>query len=293
MPVAIGDTIAALQSVRALVRERHARDQVYAAVAPGLLPILAHKDYRNIKWLPYTAPLNTNMFDVHLKPDMPMQFGPTVWKSKGLIAHYADYFGVDENHSPPKTARERGGSPHKKPYVCVALRASETLAKHWLHPGGWEVVLQYLKDRGYDVFVVDLQKDIEPPQPSIDATGGIPLDVRARWLHYADFFVGGSTGLAWLAWSQRCPVVMISGFTAAHNEFACERVEAPPNVCRGCWNEADVKFNLHSRVACPRMKEFECSTSITPEMVIEAIDRVRGVGGSKGVRVQSVLGLAQ
>jgi autotransporter strand-loop-strand O-heptosyltransferase len=44
-----------------------------------------------------------------------------------------------------------------------------------------------------------------------DETGDRPLQERARWLRHADFFIGLSSGLSWLAWAVGTPVVMISG----------------------------------------------------------------------------------
>jgi hypothetical protein len=34
---------------------------------------------------------------------------------------------------------------------------------------------------------------------------------NARWLHHAEFFIGLSGGLSWLARSMRIPAVLISG----------------------------------------------------------------------------------
>ena len=58
------------------------------------------------------------------------------------------------------------------------------------------------------------------PNGAEDETGDRPLAERARWLKHADFFVGLSSGLSWLAWAAGTPVVMISGFTHPLNEFA-------------------------------------------------------------------------
>jgi len=38
------------------------------------------------------------------------------------------------------------------------------------------------------------------PNGAEDETGARPLEERARWLKHAEFFVGLSSGLSWLAW---------------------------------------------------------------------------------------------
>ncbi|MEB3037479.1 glycosyltransferase family 9 protein, partial [Capnocytophaga ochracea] len=95
----------------------------------------------------------------------------------------------------------------------------------WNNPDGWRLVVRYLKEIGYRVICID-QKPVHGtglmwnhiPHGVEDETGNRPLSERARWLRHADFFVGLSSGLSWLAWAMGTPVVMISGFTSATNE---------------------------------------------------------------------------
>ena len=68
-------------------------------------------------------------------------------------------------------------------------------------------------------------------------TGDRPLVERARWLKHADFFVGLSSGLSWLAWAVGTPVVMISGFTHPRNEFATPYRVINYHACNSCWND--------------------------------------------------------
>ena len=67
---------------------------------------------------------------------------------------------------------------------------------------------------------MEFQSSNHIPHGVEDETGDRPLLERARWLKHAEFFVGLSSGLSWLAWAMDVPVVLISGFTAATNEFA-------------------------------------------------------------------------
>jgi len=69
------------------------------------------------------------------------------------------------------------------------------------------------------------------------------LDDRAAMLHHADFFVGLSSGLAWLAWGAGTPVVMISGFTLPICEFRTPYRVHNTHVCHGCWDATDCGFD--------------------------------------------------
>ena len=94
-------------------------------------------------------------------------------------------------------------------------------------------------------------------------------------IYYSKLFIGLSSGLSWLAWALKKDVVMISNFTKAEHEFECIRI-TNPNVCNGCWNKSEYKFDKADWNWCPvnkgTDKQFECQTSITAQMVIEEIN---------------------
>jgi len=55
-------------------------------------------------------------------------------------------------------------------------------------------------------------------------------------------------------------------------EFDCERVHNN-TVCNGCWHNSE--FDKGYWKWCPNNKDFECTKSITSDMVIKAIDNIR------------------
>ena len=94
-------------------------------------------------------------------------------------------------------------------------------------------------------------------------------------LSHADFYIGLSSGLAWLAYTVGCPVIMICGFTMDWWEFPTPYRVYNPLACSGCANDMPLSWYKKS---CPRHKEgdaayLECSKKITPNMVIQAIER--------------------
>ena len=116
------------------------------------------------------------------------------------------------------------------------------------------------------------------PYGAEDFTGKLPLQERIDLLAQADFFVGLSSGLSWLANGVGIPVVLISGFTLPLNEFPTPYRVINYHVCNGCWNDTQIVFDHKDFEWCPRLKgterQFECSRYITPEAVNKVIDRL-------------------
>jgi len=171
----------------------------------------------------------------------------------------------------------------QEPYVCIGVQASGTW-KGWHHPRGWDEVVAYLKDAGYRVLCIDWDREnvyegisSKIPAEAEDFTGDIPLIERINLLAYADFFVGLSSGLSWLAHAAGCPVVMISGFTLPWFEFDTPYRVQNFTKCHGCFNDVRAEW-VHVQ-HCPYHRgtdrAFECSRSISPQQVIMTIERLR------------------
>ncbi len=170
----------------------------------------------------------------------------------------------------------------EEPYVCIGVQGS-SVAKGWLYPGGWDEVVDYLKQLGYRVLCIDKDKRLqqgdyllEMPEGAEDFTGDRPLLERADMLHYADFFIGLSSGLSWLARTADCPVIMIAGFTDYWYEFPTPYRVYNRLICSGCYNDRRYFWQDDT---CPRQEKgtdavYQCSKKITPLMVKEAIDRL-------------------
>lgn len=192
-------------------------------------------------------------------------------------------------------AKNRRASPLRRPiadpYVCIAVQ-STLQAKYWNNPTGWAEIVRFLKESGYRVICIDLKSThgkglvwTQTPPGAEDQTGDQPLIERARWLKHAEFFIGLSSGLSWLAWSMRTPVVMISGVTHPINEFTTPYRVINYHACNSCWNDPLSPFDRSDFLTCPRHKDtprqFECSRLITAEQVKQTIRRIPGFGVSR------------
>ena len=197
--------------------------------------------------------------------------------------------GVDPQEEPPRLALPDDSRPLAEPYVCIAVQSSSQ-CKKWNNPHGWREVVAFLQASGYRVVCIDLQAVhgaglawTHIPHGVQDETGDRPLAERARWLRHAAFFVGLSSGLAWLAWAAGTPVVMISGFTHANNEFATPYRVINWHACTGCWNDVRLRFDHKDFLWCPRHagteRQFECTRLITADHVRQTIARIPGFAG--------------
>jgi len=172
----------------------------------------------------------------------------------------------------------------KEPYVCIAVQAS-AYCKLWTNPTGWHDVIKQLKDIGYRVICIDKDPVTgqgvatnHMPWGVEDETGNKPLQERINLLKDCDFFIGLSSGVSWLAWMAKCPVVMISGFTNPFNEFYTPYRVINTLFCHGCWNDERCEFDHYDYMWCPRHKgtekAYECSKVISSAYVMNVIKTI-------------------
>ncbi|MGC7411357.1 autotransporter strand-loop-strand O-heptosyltransferase [Pandoraea pneumonica] len=212
---------------------------------------------------------------------------PRDFRETGLHRTAAHILGVDDAEATAALRLPDTSRPIAEPYVCIAVQ-STAQCKYWNRPQGWETVVGELLARGFRVICIDQKPrhgkgDFwqEIPAGAEDMTGDLPLTERARWLMHASAFIGLSSGLAWLAWTAGTPTVLVSGFTLPHNEFSTPYRVIAPEVCTGCWHDPALQYRHEDFHWCPRHhgtpRAFECSREITPEQVLEAVDRIPGM----------------
>jgi autotransporter strand-loop-strand O-heptosyltransferase len=216
---------------------------------------------------------------------------PCDFRQVGLHRTAGYILGVDPTEAPPRLAVPDAGRPFHEPYVCIAAQ-STTQCKYWNNPNGWREIVQFLNAAGYRVICID-QKPVHGqglvwnhiPYGAEDETGDRPLAERVRWLRHAEFFVGLSSGLSWLAWAAGTPVVMISGFTHPTNEFSTPYRVVNWHACNGCWNDPHHRFDHRDFLWCPRhagtSRQFECTRLITVDQVKQVIQRIPEFAASR------------
>lgn len=270
---ALGDTLALLPAVQALAR-RH-EERVTVMVAAYLRPLVAALYPSLSLWCEERPPVDAYAIAYLGVPGGGASTLPLPWTSIPMlfIAHLT-MGGRQELERPPVPAWPR---PVAEPYVCIGVQASHTV-KGWLWPGGWEEVVSVLRQAGYRVLCIDKAREqtelgfrTRLPEGAEDFTGDRPLTERAQLLAHAEFFVGLSSGLAWLAWTVHCPVVMIAGFSLPWFEFPEAERAYNPRVCCGCIHEGHL---IRDKCADRGEDYMACQRRISPQMVLDAIVRL-------------------
>jgi len=235
--------------------------------------------YSEIKFI---SPDNDNIQNLYAKYSIgwyqpqDLTRNPYDYKKIPLQKTASDILGLDYKEIVPKINIPNGVRPIEDKYVCIA-QFSTANSKHWHYPckdsnKGWQILVDWLNSQGYKVMVISKQptnlKNV------IDKTGNFPIEHRINELKWCEFFIGIGSGLSWLAWATGKKVVMISGFSNPICEFKSNNINVHNfNVCNGCFNTHN--FDRGDWNWCPEHKDterqFECSTNITPKLVIDRI----------------------
>ncbi|MHA1469491.1 MAG: autotransporter strand-loop-strand O-heptosyltransferase [Candidatus Asgardarchaeia archaeon] len=207
------------------------------------------------------------------------------WRRTPIPKIASDILGLEYKEIRSKITIPSKPRNIKDKYVCIGIHATAQ-CKYWNYPDGWQKVIDYLNKKGYEVVFISKEEGLYmgnvPPDGIINKTGPISIEDRIIDLKYADMFIGISSGLSWLSWAIGTPTILISGCTTPFNEFesGVERIHNS-DVCNGCMNDEDIIFDRGDWYWCPHKKDFECTTTITPDMVIERIDKIIGKNKKK------------
>ena len=161
------------------------------------------------------------------------------------------------------------GNKFSGKYVTIATNSTAG-CKFWTREG-WQEVINHLHSQGYTVINTSKENN---PFDNCEKILDTSIEYTIDCIKQSTFFIGLSSGLSWLAWTLKVPVVMISNFTEEGHEFSCHRV-VKTDVCHGCWNDPKYTFDKGDWDWCPVHKgtdrQFECHTSITPQDVIKLL----------------------
>ena len=162
--------------------------------------------------------------------------------------------------------------------ITIAIHGTAQ-SKYWNNPTGWQEVVDWLNDRGYTVKLLsredDGYMDNKHPDGIIKHPEG-PITRVMEEMVKSKAFIGIGSGLSWLSWALGTKTVLISGFSYDWAEMEdCVRISAPKDMCSGCFNR--LKLDAGDWNWCPDHKgtnrQFECTKSITGEMVIKELEK--------------------
>ena len=209
---------------------------------------------------------------------------PVNFRVRPLQETASSILGLDAIEIKPKMTLKKQNTDIIGDYVVIAPHASAH-AKYWNNPGGWQKVIDHLNTMGYKVVMITQEKLGDSWHDSklggtlsgvIDKTGDLPIEDRLADIKNAKLFIGLGSGLSWLSWALNTKTILISGFSYPYTEFKdCIRINNKnSNICSGCFNRH--WLNPGDWEWCPDHKNtermFECTKTIDPEMVINAIN---------------------
>ena len=277
----LGDTIAAMPYIDKF-RVDFSYD-VYVKIN-NTFTFLFLKSYPNLKFV------NEDNGSYDKTIDIQYQFHKNVQEG---YAHQLGY--KDWSYIRPKIDFEPTENSFNKKYISVGIHSTSQL-KYWNNPLGkeyqsispyWTMLFKKLKKSGYLPVVVERDEMFGVPphrngQPSSCAKKiGGTLQESMNHIYHSEFFIGLSSGMSWVAHAMGKPVVIISNFTEDWNEFDLDTEDyirvTNKSVCHGCWNKIGIEHEFDSSdwYWCPKHKDtprqFECHTSITPDMVYNKI----------------------
>ena len=188
----------------------------------------------------------------------------------------SDILGLEYKEIKPKLEKRNVEKDDK--LITIAIHGTAQ-SKYWNNSTGWQEVINWLNDKGYVVKL--LSKEQSGFMGNFEPNGIVkhpwgPIELVMDEMRKSKAFIGIGSGLSWLSWALGTKTVLISGFSYDWAEMEdCVRISAPKDMCSGCFNR--LKLDAGDWNWCPDHKDtprqFECTKSITGEMVIKELEK--------------------
>lgn len=296
--MSLGDIIAAMQGVE-VFRQKH-NCHLFVLMQEKFV-FLFQKNYPEINFLACGVNEKTDDFYAKLPEDIyaTYHFGrmgliqrygeffkiyPSDFRISGFLEYYFAKLGINitewQTKKGLKYTKEIQMRIVQDPYVCISGRAA-AIQKEWHNGDGWSKVVNYLKDLGYRVICLDDDITHSKSLTKALACGMECFADKCSWqerinlLYYADFLVGVSNDISWLAWALNKNVVLISGYTLPYTEFYTPYRVINYRVCNGCFNDVSTWKSPEEICPCENTDYYlECSNYISPVPVCRNIDKL-------------------
>ncbi len=199
-------------------------------------------------------------------------------KSVTMQKMATDILGLDYKEVKPKIKKRIVKKDENIKQVCIGIHGTAQ-SKFWNNTNGWQDVVDWLNNRGYTVKLLSKEGDNymgnKLPKGIVQHPTG-PIELVMDEMLKSKAFIGIGSGLSWLSWALHVPTVVISGFSYKWAEMEdCIRITAPQGKCEGCFNR--IRLDAGDWNWCPDHKgterQFECTKSITSQMVIKELEK--------------------
>ena len=199
-------------------------------------------------------------------------------KTQTMQKMCSDILGLEYKEVKPKVKDVQTQIDPNSKQVCIGVFGTAQ-SKFWNNPTGWQDVVDWLNNKGYTVKLVSKEGDDymgnKLPKGIVQHPNG-PIEKVMMEMKKSKAFIGIGSGLSWMSWALDVPTVLISGFSYDWAEMKdCIRITTPKGKCEGCFNR--LRLDAGDWNWCPDHKgterQFECTKSITSEMVIKELEK--------------------
>lgn len=161
------------------------------------------------------------------------------WQDCNMIDCQNFTFGLSLEERRPKLVPLSDSRPFPEKYITICPSASQKI-KHWLNPRGWAMLCRACQQAGYRVLVVG---NTPTYLPGVDNAISDDIYQAMYLIKHADFHIGLSSGLSWMAWAFNKPVLMLGDFTHEGYEFSTNIIRAySGSEQAGVFNNTKVKW---------------------------------------------------
>lgn len=191
------------------------------------------------------------------------------WRETTLQKVSADILGIDYE---PIRAKLKYEPKPKGKYVCFSEH-STMKNKLWNREGAWQEVIDYLVSEGYEC--VSISAEMTKLQ-NVTSHNGQPIEKTISDIAGAEFYIGLNAGPSWIAYALDVPCIMVTGVSIEENDFPNPYRISVDVGCIPCFHDVTVPIERGFEW-CPRNRDYACTKEITPQLVIEKINKARGL----------------
>jgi autotransporter strand-loop-strand O-heptosyltransferase len=216
----IGDNIAVMPIIEKFRQDQ--QSMVYVRLKDYLI-FLFEKSYSSIIFIG-----KKDEIDYDEKIDLDYVYTKNIQQGYAEQLGYKDWFYIR-----PKIVLDKKDRPNLGKYVAISIHSTSQL-KYWNHPLGrevqgmtpnWTEICARLRKKNLKPLVLEKYEmfGMSPhfnglPKKS-NSRINLPLEDLVNYIDHCEFFMGLSSGNAWIAHALGKRVVMISNFTEDWNEF--------------------------------------------------------------------------
>ena len=238
--------------------------------------IIDTKAYPNLNFVQMGAPLDNVyatykigwFYDEH--SNIRLNMNPREVKDQPMQKCASDILGLEYQEIKPKLLLQE--NVEKKKQVAIAIHGT-CQAKYWNNPQGWQEVVDFCKNQGYEVLLLSQEDDGYMGNTHPKGIKKLPkgsLNQVITSIQESVAFIGIGSGLSWLAWGTETPIILISGFSDAYTEpNVYARITAPEGKCGNCFNKH--RLDPSDWMWCPEKRNFECTREISAQTIIESL----------------------